>query len=220
MSLRVSPGPDATPHDGLVAEAQLRVLTDELPRIRATGLAWRNGLAALLAGLVGFGLIKGKSDVGQLASPWGGVVGGLLGLSLVAGAIGAALLLRAAHGPPWAISTQSVVNDAVEDPAGEADRAEALDSAQALGRGVALVYLCAAFLVAAVGLSWYGPAKDSASLLVVTHDGDLCGKVVQLADGVLTLKTDSGQVGISMTQATGISAVDHCPATTPAPPGT
>jgi hypothetical protein len=219
MSLRVSPGPDATPHDVLVAEAQLRVLSDELLRIRATALAWRNGLAALLAGLIGFGLIKGKSDVGQLASPWGAVVGILLGLSLIAGAIGAALLLRAAHGPPWAISAQSVVDDAVEDPEGEADRVEALDSAQALGRGVALVYLCAAFLVAAVGVSWYGPAQDSASLLVVTHDGDRCGTVVRLANGVLTLKTSSGQIGISMTQATGISAVDRCPAASTAPTG-
>jgi len=217
MSLRVSPGPDATPHDGLVAEAQLHVLTDELPRIRGTALAWRNGLAALLAGLIGFGLIKGRSDVGQLASPWGAVVGGLLGLSLIAGAIGAALLLRAAHGPPWAISAQDVVSDAVEDPTGESDRAEALDSARALGRGVALVYLCGALLVAAVGLSWYGPAKE-ASLLVVTHGGDRCGKVVRLANGILTLKTSSGQVDISMTQATGISAVERCPAPTPALP--
>ncbi len=220
MSLRVSPGPDATPHDALVAEAQLHVLTDELPRIRATALAWRNGLAALLVGLVGFGLIKGRSDVGQLASPWGAAVGVLLCLSLIAGAIGAALLLRAAHGPPWAISAQDVVNDAAEDPTGEADRAEALDSAQALGRGVALVYLCAALLVAAVGLSWYGPAKDSASLLVVTHNGDQCGKVVRLANGILTLKTSSGQVGVPMTQATGISAVERCPAPNPASPGT
>ena len=86
MTLKITPASSgATPHDRLVAAARLQLPVDELPRIRATALAWRNGLAALLAGLIGFGLIKGRSDIGQLQPPWQLVVGGLLVLSLLAG---------------------------------------------------------------------------------------------------------------------------------------
>ncbi|WP_327398223.1 hypothetical protein [Streptomyces phaeochromogenes] len=44
-----------------------RALAQELGRVREVAVAWRIGLGAILAGLVGFGLIKGRSDVGQAA---------------------------------------------------------------------------------------------------------------------------------------------------------
>ncbi len=57
---------------------------------RAGGtLAWRNGLAALLAGLIGFGLTKGRSDITQLGSLYAAIVGCLLVASLTAGAASA-----------------------------------------------------------------------------------------------------------------------------------
>src|SRR5512144_240910 len=99
-NIQVSRAKTTGPRDRLVARAQRRLPTDELPRVRAMALAWRNGLGALLAGLIGFGLVKGRTDVGELASPYGPLVGALLVLSLVAGSIAVVLLLRAAHGRP------------------------------------------------------------------------------------------------------------------------
>lgn len=201
---------EATRHDRLVAGARLQLPVDELPRIRATALAWRNGLAALLAGLVGFGLIKGRSDVGQLEPPWQLVVGGLLVLSLLAGGVAAACLLRAAHGPPGSVDADEVIDEAADDPLGNADRIEALTAARALTWGVVLAYCCAALLVLAVGSTWYGPGKQE-RVQVVLPGGAPCGEVQKLSRGTLTLKTSAGLTDVPLTQATGLRAVDQCP---------
>ena len=211
MTLKITPASSgATPHDRLVAAARLRLPVDELPRIRATALAWRNGLAALLAGLIGFGLIKGRSDIGQLQQPWQLVVGGLLVLSFLAGGAAAACLLRAAHGPPGSVDADEVIDEAADDPLGNADRVEALIAANALTWGVVMAYCCAGLLVLAVGSTWYGPGKQE-NVQVVVPGGAPCGEVQKLSRGILTLKTSAGLVDVPLTQATGLRAVGKCP---------
>ena len=211
MTLRITQASGgATPHDRLVAAARLRLPVDELPRIRATALAWRNGLAALLAGLIGFGLIKGRSDIGQLEPPWQLVVGGLLVLSFLAGGAAAACLLRAAHGPPGSVNADEVIDEAADDPLRNADRIEALTAAKALTWGVVLAYCCAVLLVLAVGSTWYGPGKQEL-VQVVLPSGAPCGELQKLSRGTLTLKTSAGLTDVSMTQATGLQMVDQCP---------
>src|ERR687897_994973 len=86
------------PSDRAVARAQLTLAKDYLVKVRAKALAWRNGLGALLVGLIGFGLIKGRTDVGELAASYATIVGLALLASLIAGALAAVWLLRAAHG--------------------------------------------------------------------------------------------------------------------------
>ncbi|WP_326757572.1 hypothetical protein OHB35_01820 [Streptomyces phaeochromogenes] len=77
-----------------------RALAQELGRVREVAVAWRIGLGAILAGLVDFRLIKGRSDVGQAAPQWAVTAGLLLLAALVAGGLGALSLLCAAHGRP------------------------------------------------------------------------------------------------------------------------
>lgn len=104
MSLNVRPGPPADPADRLDARKMQQLVKNELPRVREAALAWRNGVGVLPAGLVGFGLVKGRSDVSQLASPYDAVVGGIMLLSLLAGTGAVLLLLRAAHGRPASVT--------------------------------------------------------------------------------------------------------------------
>ena len=66
MTNPIQPGPDATTTDFDAAIERDRLTTTELPRVRAAATAWRNGLAGLLTALIGFGLIKGRSDVTEL----------------------------------------------------------------------------------------------------------------------------------------------------------
>jgi hypothetical protein len=113
------------------------------------------------------------------------------------------------------VSVQEVVDRTANDP-GEGGRlAEANASAAALRRGVVLSFLCTALLCAALGLTWYGPAKDKPRIEVRQIDGSVtCGDVVSVADGKLVLKTDLGQLTVDLTRANGIAAVDSCtPAT-------
>ncbi|MEV1330039.1 hypothetical protein AB0J20_10735 [Micromonospora costi] len=155
--IRLRPGPPATVADLRRAQELAGLLRGELARVRAAALSWRNGLAGLLAALVGFGLIRGRSDVTALAPGWGGLVGVLLLAAVVAGVAGALALLRAAHGP------LTVTPVAALPPAPLGDHREAVAAARALRAGVRLVLVCTALLVAAVGVTWYAPGRPGAA---------------------------------------------------------
>ncbi len=209
MTVKVSAGPPAVPGDRQAAKATRALLADELRRIRAGALAWRNGLGALLAGLIGFGLVRGRSDVTQLAPVWAAVVGVLLLAALVTGSAAALLVMRAAHGRPH--SAELPARTVAADPAELARWAEASASEHALRRGVALSFTCMALLAAAVGMTWYGPAKDKPRVEVRFLGGDRsCGEVVSTSSGKLVLKTPLGLQNIDMTQVDGLAAVVTC----------
>ena len=211
MTIKVSAGRKAEPHDRQMAKATRELLADELPRVRAGALAWRNGLGALLAGLISFGLIKGHSDISQLDPVYAAAVGCLLLASLTAGAAAAVLIMRAAHGRPYALALRKVVDGSVANPAEAARQAEAGASERALRWGVVLCFCCVALLTSAVGITWYGPDNGKPLIQVHLSDGALqCGEVVSLSGGRLTLKTSGGQVAVDLTKADGISPVDSC----------
>lgn len=187
------------------------LLADELPRVRAGALAWRNGLGALLAGLIGFGLIKGRTDVGQLASGYAIMVGALLLAALMVGGAGAALLMRAAHGRPG--PTPLPLASEV-DPLDMALDTEVGASMRALHRGVVAAFACAALLTAAVGVTWYGPEKRQLVEVQLTNGARHCGQILSLAQNRLTLKTSRGQVTVDLAQADGMAVADSCTTST------
>jgi hypothetical protein len=153
MTPSITPGPSATRTDLLTAQERRRLLRDELANVRATAAGWRNGLAGLLAALTGFSLIRGRSDISQLAHPWDVAVGLLLLLALLAG-VGAALcLLRATSGSPVMTSVTTL------PPIMPYEYLEAWRALRALRLGIALSLCCGALLVTAIATTWYGPQK-------------------------------------------------------------
>jgi hypothetical protein len=206
--MKIGKGRTAGPGDLKLAMARRRLSLGRLPTVRAMALAWRNGLGAVLVALIGFGLIKGRTDVGDLARPYGVIVGVLLVLAIAVGGTAAGLLLRAAHGSPDGQDADDL--EGFPDPEVQAERLETESSLSALRAGRRMAVGCAGLLVAAVGVTWYGPAKDDSGVVVVTPGGERCGTVEKLADGVLTLKTDSGRVDVPMAEATGLRIVDSC----------
>jgi hypothetical protein len=201
----VAPGAPARPSDADSARALRRLLRDELPRVRAAAAAWRNGLAGLLAVLAGFGLIRGRNDVGQVARPWDGIVGGLLILALAAGAAAAVWMLRAANGPP----RMTPVSRAL--PAAAADHVEARSAVQALRRGIAAALCCAGLLAAAVGTTWYGPARDEPQLELTAPDTVACGAVIRVESGTIVLDTASGEIAVPLATVRSLRPVASCP---------
>ncbi|WP_405425180.1 hypothetical protein [Streptomyces erythrochromogenes] len=200
------PGPPATPDDLHRAEYREDLLDGaELERIRSAALAWRNGLAGLIAGLVGFGLVKGRSDVTQLAVGAGRAAGVLLALAAVVGAVAAWRILRAAHGMPRVVPAFQL-----PDRVAHAHQT-ATSAARDLRRGSALVVAHGTLLLAAVGVTWYGPERAAPRLEVVTPDRTVCGTVPRAADGALTVRTRSAELRIPLDQVLGIKAVDACP---------
>jgi hypothetical protein len=178
----------------------------ELPRVRAAATQWRNGLAGLLVALVGFSLIKGRSDISELTPAAAAIVGVLLLLALFAGAAGALYLLRASNGRP------AVVPIAELAPAPIAEHREAQASARALRRGIALSLACAALLVAAVATTWYGPGRSRPKVEITTDSRTVCGSVLRIQDGRMTIQSEAGEVVVELNRLTSLRAVDACPA--------
>jgi hypothetical protein len=69
---------------------------------------------------------------------------------------------------------------------------------------------CAALLVCAVGLTWYGPSKEDPRIEMLTPQGLRCGKVVQIASGRIMLETPSGRIDVDLMHVDELRAVDKC----------
>ncbi|MEV0794102.1 hypothetical protein [Kribbella sp. NPDC050459] len=205
MTDRPAAGRAATPADLRRAQQLDAMRRTELLRVRTAATQWRNGLAGLLVALIGFSLVKGRSDISELASGAAVAVGLLLLLALAAGASGALYLLRAANGRP------SVVQVSTLPPGPIADHREAQDAARALRRGIALSLTCAALLTAAVATTWYGPAKDQPMVELTTDSAVLCGAVIRIDDGQVTLRTSAGERLIELGKLRAMRAVGSCP---------
>jgi hypothetical protein len=203
---RPRPGPPATSADLHEALQRDRLIRTELPRVREAAAAWRNGLGALLAALIGFGLIKGRNDLSQLTPVWSWIVGVLLSGAFLAGAVGALLLLRAAHGRPRVVEFRTLPR------APFADHYEALESAGALRRGIALTIVCAAFLVAAVGTTWYGPSRNDPQLRMTFPGITICGSIIRIVNGTASVKTTAGEVSVDLGRAKSLQPVASCSA--------
>jgi hypothetical protein len=204
VSLPARPGPPANLSHLMQAQDRDRALEQELPAVRTAAIAWRNGLGALLAAVVGFGLIKGRSDISQLAPPWNAVSGGLLLLALACGATAAILLLRAANGVP------ALQNLRITRPGAAWAHAEAVTSMHALRHGVWWFFGCVASLVVAVAVTWYGPAAANPQLSVMFGDTAACGTIVRVSNEILTIKTSVGQTTVNLAKATAMRIVDSC----------
>ncbi|WP_371642612.1 hypothetical protein [Streptomyces mirabilis] len=181
------------------------MLREAVPRVRGAALAWRNGLAALLAALVGFSLIKGRSDIGQLTDRWATIVGLLLASALLCGSIGAMQLLLAAHGRPRPVDTWNILPKALQE------HREAAEAARQLRRGIVLTMLCTVLLVAAVGTTWYGPAKESGLMRFDMPGIKVCGNVQRLSEGQAVIKTDAGEVIVPLSKLLAMVPVSDCP---------
>ena len=202
--MTISPGPPTSPAEAQAARELRRLLRDELSRVRSAAVEWRNGLAGLLTALVGFSLIRGRSDISQLAGPWNVIVGITLLAALLAGIVAALSLLRAAHGRP----AMTAIADAL--PATVADHVEAANAVGALRRGIVMSLACAALLVAAVATTWYGPAKSDPQLEITTSTMTACGTVTQLSSGVITVRTGVGEIPFNLAEVRAIHPTVSC----------
>ncbi|MFI9837771.1 hypothetical protein ACIHFD_12100 [Nonomuraea sp. NPDC051941] len=199
-------GPPAALDELRRAQERHRLLASELDRVRGAALAWRNGLGALLAGLVGFGLLKGRNDVSAAAVPYAIAAGVFLLAALACGVCAALYLLRAAHGKPAVVDADAVQVREI------ADHEEALGAAQALRKGIGLTLVCTVLLGVAVGVTWYAPTRDTQlNLRVSTAAGTVCGTVQAQARGSVTLKGKDGVRQVALAEAVAVQPVESCP---------
>lgn len=201
-----SPAGRPTPADQVQATERLKGTEEALEQFRGTAGLWAKGLGAMLAALVGFSLIKGRSDIGELDLRWALTVGGVLLLSGVAGAV-AAFNLMSAQGNPWPRANLSVRQQAVE----RNRISELLRAHKSLRWGIVFAYTCMGLLLFAVGLTWYGPPNEGPRVVVHVGTQSWCGAPGRVAGNVLALDTGTGRVSIDLRRLTAIQAVARCP---------
>lgn len=205
MTASLSPGGQADSSEAVQAREQHQALRQELPRVREAAHSWRNGLAGLLLALIGFGLIRGPSEIDKVKAPWHVVIGCLLLASLAVGAFGAYRLLSAHNGRPRAIRVNPDVSTATQD------HLLALRALRDLRQGIVATFVCTALLVTAVATTWYGPEKSKPKVAVRTTGSTLCGDGVTVDGPRLVLKTGAGQVSLVFADVVTIEAVEKCP---------
>ncbi|WP_112468041.1 hypothetical protein [Streptomyces triticisoli] len=206
MSASLRPGRPVDSSDAARAQEHHQALRNELSRVRGAAHSWRIGLGGLLLALVGFGLIRGPSEVDKVEAPWHVVIGCLLLASLLAGAFGAFRLLSAHNGRPRATPVDLTASTATQD------HLLALTALEDLRQGIIATLLCTGLLVAAVGTTWYGPEKSGPRLLVRTATGAvLCGDGATGDGRRLTLRTKAGQVSVVLTDVLVVETVEKCP---------
>lgn len=203
--LKLEEGPLAGAEHLRRAQSRERFLDTELDRVRNAATSWRNGLAGLLAAITGFGLIKGQSDVSQLSPAWSATAGLLLLIALAVGLAGAMAVLRAAHGLPITGAATSLGGWQISG------HREALLAARSLRAGIACALACVIALVAAVGITWYGPSRgNQLSVQIVTNSGAWCGQALQVSGSRLSLKVQSGPVELPVSAVEAIVPVESC----------
>ena len=93
-----------------------------------------------------------------------------------------------------------------------AEHEEAVDSAKALEQGIRLTFTVAAVLIAAVALTWFGPATGKPVVVVANLDnsGLVCAEKIGTRDSAVV--AEKGLPGrIELAKVGTIRAADECP---------
>jgi hypothetical protein len=201
-----------TPTDLRWAERADDLQFEALSLVRAAAEKWAASLLAIL-GLTGTVLVvKGREDLTELDLLYQVVVAVLLLLGVGAAAVATFLAARAAQGTP----------EEVKWPSGAKLRRWEHDQARKARRKLMwsrrVTLMAVAFIVLAVGVTWFGEGGESAasaSAIVQTADGvTVCGKLAKAAgpgNVRLAVRDGDSTTHVQMGGARSIVSVTACP---------
>lgn len=189
-----------------------QLLTGELDAVRAMAGSWSIGLAGLLAAVLGFGLIRGRSDLERLDRGWAVAVAVLLGLVLLVGAYAAYRILGAAHGVPTPRPLRRGHRFDGRQGRPRTNHEIATSALDSLRRGMIATASALALLVLAVAITWFGPPREGLRISLIDGTGaPLCGAVKETSTGTITLQTSTSTVVVTLASAHSVRPVQSCP---------
>ncbi len=181
------------------AERVQTIRDAELPVTRARAASWARGVGALIAVGLAFTLVKGRSDLGELPPGFAVAVGVVLVVAIGCAVVSALSLFNAAYGRLSAT------------PVDIPDHDLAAQTMADLRRGLGWALAGLVFLLAAVGLTWYGPPAAGPYVRVTDVSGATwCGSPVLTHTGEMTLAVEEQQVRVDLSSAARIEAVSRC----------
>lgn len=192
------PGEDARAIRREVARRQ-QLQEQELGVVRARASNWGKGLAALMAGVLAFGLIKGRSDISELPLLPAVTIGALLVLVCICVLVAATQIFRAAFG---SLKPSKLTRT---------DHEEAESSMSALRRGLIAAFGGFALLVVAVGITWYWPAPPPPALQVIEVNGQVhCARSLRIAGTQAILSTPDGDIAVRVSSIQFVDPASDC----------
>lgn len=183
------------------------MLKNQLSDTRKAAENWRNGLIAIVGLVATVTIVKGPSEISGLVKPAAYAVGIFLVFALVSAVAGAWASLRAAYGEPEVISREELdSHGGIVGLRFNLAKVAIRDLHVAQWTTLATVV----FLVLAIGITWYGP-RPSSPVLVTYGASSVCGYVEHAGNGVLEIRSTSGQiVDVNIGDVSGVRVVDDC----------
>jgi hypothetical protein len=183
---------------------QLRFTQLDIARRQAE--AWRTGLTSITALLGAVLIIKDRTDVADLATPYRPIPVTLFGIALAALVIATLLAIRAASGVPGdeCLLTGEDLERWTQDEVHRVQRA--LRVANVL----TVVGACA--LAGAAGAIWLAPTGTPSlpTVHVQSHQGQYCGQLTLLGDGTIGVSGLTRYYVIPLTSVERIDTVASC----------
>lgn len=198
MPARLVP-PDEPPKSQLADDesAWMTIVSTQLADTRKSAENWRTGLVGLLGLVSIFSAVQGPSSVNSLPM-WAAVSAGiLLFLSLLSAAAGTVASLQAAYGHP-AVLSRARFSQLGGSAGFQFEEARSVIAQLRIAQ--ILAFMSLAFVVAAIGLSWYSPRASADTVKIVMRSGEnLCGQLASSANG--SIQIDSPSLGAVMIKA-------------------
>lgn len=182
------------------AARRRKALDAELALTRGRATSWAKGIGALLAAGLTFSLVKGRSELTDLAPGFAVAVGVLLIAAIAVATVAVYFLLSAAYGRLGDVPPETT------------DHTLAVQTMDDLRSGLRWAVLGVVVLLLSVGVTWFGPAADGPSLQVVHAGGtSWCGEPIRTDGGILTLEVDGQEVQLDLAEVAQLLPLASCP---------
>ena len=178
----------------------------QLDTARRQAEAWRTGLAGITALFGAVLVLKGRSDVDGLASPYPMILVAFYALTLIILMAATLIAIRAASGVPgdecllngedleiWTVNEVSHVKRAIRT-------------------ATVLTVIAVCVLVVGAATALLAPVKTSSQLSVMidSPQGKICGQLFQLGNGVISIKNSLGISVVPLNSVEYSAAVPSC----------
>jgi hypothetical protein len=169
-------------------------------QLRASARGW-HGVQLAVLGFIG--LCGALHDAGAATGPsWVQLLAAVLVIVALVVACVATVLVAA---QAWPVRSAA-------DSAGNAD-GRTRRSVGHLRVGITLTFVAVALTALATASAWWpAEAGDDGGVSVSTAQGSLCGRLLDSADGTVTLDLSGRSVAVPLDQVTGLEPVTDCPA--------
>jgi hypothetical protein len=157
---------------------------NQLEAARKQAESWRTGLTGITALFGAVLVVKGRDNVTAVAAPYPAIVLALFGMALAALVVATLAALRAASGVP---GDECLLT--AEDLQAWSQR-ETREVYRWITAARRLTIAGVLLVAAGVATAWFAPAKppDLPLVRVDAPAGQLCGRMLQLGDGILRVE--------------------------------